>query len=88
MTRVRPLKQGRRLAIRITLSKAASTTKAPPETSLSKSGADFQPLQRMIVLSQKGVSFSYVELLTCLEMRPGSDIPTPKPITPNTDKQP
>ena len=36
----------------------------------------------------KGVSFSYVELLTCLEMQPGSDFATPKPVAPATNKQP
>jgi hypothetical protein len=36
----------------------------------------------------KGVSFSYVELLTCLEMQPGSDLAAPKPAAPETGKQP
>jgi hypothetical protein len=36
----------------------------------------------------KGGPFSYVELLTCLEMQPGSDFAAPKPMAPETGKQP
>ena len=36
----------------------------------------------------KGVSFSYVELLTCLEMQPGSDFAAPKPMAPEKGTNP